>query len=196
MDDSEILAKILRLHYDLQMNSPEQLFIVDRLPTLITGVPRNLLDANTEYLCESGLINTVIPAAIGRGAPVATRISALGIDAVRNPSKYSGQFPMSVQVLNVGTNYGQVAQADRGATVEQTQTYSSFNELRELVRKHTELNDTDKQRIEKELAHLEETAAQKGLTQKIIEEAKQALAEYGWLISPVMQVLAKTFGFG
>jgi len=196
MDNSEIRARILRLHYDLQMNSPEQLFITDRLPTLITGVSQSLLDANTQYLCESGLINTVIPAAIGRGAPIATRISALGIDVVENPSRYSERFTINVQVLNVGTNYGQVAQADRGATVEQTQTYSSFNELRELVRKHTELNDADRQKIEKVLARLEETAAQKGLTHKIIEEAKQALAEYGWLIPPLITVLAKTLGLG
>jgi len=195
MDNSEIRAKILRLHYDLEMNNPGRFFEVDKLPTLITGVPQNLLDANILYLCESGLINGMIPS-IGRVTPVATRITPLGTNVVERPGQYSERFTMSVQVLNVGTNYGQVAQADRRATVEQTQTYSSFNELRELVRKHTELNDTDRQRIEKVLAHLEETTAQKGLTQKIIEEAKQALAEYGWLIPPLITVLAKALGLG
>jgi hypothetical protein len=178
------------------MNSPEKLFFTDELQTLIPGVPKNFLDANVQYLCDKGLINPDTQAGIGRGAPIATRISALGVDFVEKPSHFQGQFTINVQTLSIGTNYGQVAQADRGATIEQTQTYSSFNELRELVRKHAELNDEDRQRIEKVLARLEERATQKGLTQKIIDEAQQALAEYVWLIPPLVTTLAKALGLG
>jgi len=103
---------------------------------------------------------------------------------------------MDVQVLNVGTNYGQVAQAGGGATVTQTQTYSSFNDLRQLVRSHTELTDGDRQRIDAVLGNLEKTVAEKGITKTVVEQAKQALADYGWLIQPLIAVLMNALGLG
>ena len=115
---------------------------------------------------------------------------------MENPDRYSDQFSLNVQVLNVGTNYGQVAQADRGAPVTQIQAYSSFNDLRELVRSHAELTEQDRERIKRVLGSLEKTASEGSLTKKIIEEAKQALAEYGWLIPPLVAVLTKALGLG
>jgi len=194
MDNAEIRARILRLHYDLQMNHPGAFFESKALPTLLPGISQNLLDANVIYLYDSGLLEGF--KSIDKAAPPLTRITRMGIDAVENPNKYSDQFSLNVQVLNIDTNYGQVAQADRGATVTQTQTYSSFNNLRELVKTHGELSDQDREHIDKVLAHLEKTTNEGGLTKKIIEEAKQALAEYGWLIPPLITVLTKALGLG
>jgi hypothetical protein len=35
-----------------------------------------------------------------------------------------------------------------------------------------------------------------GLTGKVIEQAKKALAKYGWLIPPLIQVLSNSLGLG
>ena len=194
MDNTEIRARILRIHYDLEMNNPGAFFKTAELPGLMPGVPQNLLDANMIYLYRSGLIEGFT--SIGKAAPPITRITPIGINVVENPNAYSSQYSLNVQLLNIGTNYGQVAQADRGATVTQTQTYSSFNDLRRLVKSRSELTDQDRERIDKVLANLEKTAGEGGLTKKIIEEAKQALADYGWLIPPLMTVLTTALGLG
>jgi hypothetical protein len=99
---------------------------------MLPGIPQNLLDANVIYLYDSRLIEGFT--SVDKAAPPITRITRMGIDAVENPDMYSDRYSLSVQVLNIGTNYGQVAQADRGAAVIQTQTYSTFSDLRELVR--------------------------------------------------------------
>jgi len=194
MDNAEIRARILRFHYDSEMNRPGDFFNIDELPKLMPDVPQNTLDANILYLCRSRLIECHM--VCGRTTPPIARISPIGIDVVENPDRYSGRFSLNVQVLNVGTNYGQLAQADRGSTVTQTETDSSFNDLRELVKTHSELTDADRERIDKVLANLEKTTNEGGLTKKIIEEARQALADYGWLIPPLITVLAKALGLG
>ena len=99
-----------------------------------------------------------------------------------------------MNALNIGTNYGRVAQADRGATVIQTQACSSFNDLRELVKSRADLTEADRQRINAVLGSLEKTVAEKGVTKTLVEQAKQALADYGWLIQPVITVLMKALG--
>ena len=170
MDNSEIRARILRIHYDLEMSKPGAFFQTAELPELMPGVPQNLLDANTSYLYRSGLIEGFT--SIDKAAPPITRITPIGINVVENPKTYSSQYSLNIQYLSIGTNYGQVAQADREATVTQTQTYSSFNDLKALVKNHSELSDQDRERIDKVLANLEKTTNEGGLTNKIIEEAK------------------------
>lgn len=64
------------------------------------------------------------------------------------------------------------------------------------MKSRSELTDQDRERIDKVLANLEKTAGEGGLTKKIIEEAKQALADYGWLIPPLMTVLTTALGLG
>jgi hypothetical protein len=194
MNNAEIRAKILRLHYDCEMNRTGTFFNDNELPQLISGVAQNHIDANLVYLYRSRLIEGIWGA--GNNSPSLTRITPAGIDVVENPERYSGEFSMDVQVLNVGTNYGQVAQAGGGATVTQTQTYSSFNDLRQLVRSHTELTDGDRQRIDAVLGNLEKTVAEKGVTKTVVEQAKQALADYGWLIQPLIAVLMNALGLG
>jgi len=192
MSNAEIRAKILRAHYDLEMTRPGDFLDPDLLPRLMPGVPRNLLDANLIYLYESGLIRG--EQVVSQVTPICTRIAPLGIDLVERPQIYSGRFPISVQVLNVNTNLGQVAQASSGASIAQTQTYSSFEDLRRLVDGRTELKDAERQEIEKVLTELEKAASERGLTQKIVDEAKKALAKYGWIIPPLVSVLSQALG--
>jgi len=139
LDNTEVRAKILRIFYDLEMNVPGSFLKTAELPDLMPGVPQNLLDANTIYLFHSRLIEGFT--SIDKAAPPITRITPMGINVVENPNAYSSQFSLNIRQLHIGTNYGQVAQADRGAAVIQTQTYSSFNELRELVKTHSELSE-------------------------------------------------------
>ena len=186
MDNAEIRARILRLHYDLQMNHPGAFFESKALPTLLPGIPQNLLDANVIYLYDSRLIEGFT--SVDKAAPPITRITRMGIDAVENPDMYSDRFSLSVQVLNIGTNYGQVAQADRGAAVIQTQTYSTFSDLRELVRSHVELTEEERRKIGEVLTDLENTEKEGGLSKKI-EQAKEAFTKYGWLVEPLVTVL-------
>jgi len=99
----------------------------------------------------------------------------------------------NIRVVNIGTNYGQVAQADRGATVTQTQTYSTFDGLRALVGNHVELTEEETRRIIEVLSDLENTAKEGGLTKRI-QEAKEAFTKYGWLLEPLVTVLKATLG--
>jgi len=71
---------------------------------------------------------------------------------------------------------------------------SSFNDLRQLVSGHTELKDEEKKEIESVLAKPEEFTNKGGLTKTNIDKAKEALAKYGWLIQPLIQVLIKLLG--
>jgi hypothetical protein len=87
-------------------------------------VSQNLIDANVLYLYNYRLIAGIFPT--GRVTPKHTHITNLGIDVVENPQGFSGQYSLNVNALNIGTKYGQVAQADRGATVIQTQACSSL----------------------------------------------------------------------
>ena len=186
MDNAEIRARILRLHYDLQMNHPGAFFESKELPILLPGIPQNLLDANMIYLYDSRLIEGFT--SVDKAAPPITRITRMGIDAVENPDMYSDRFSLSVQVLNIGTNYGQVAQAEHGAAVIQTQTYTTFSDLRELVRSHVELTEEEKRKISEVLTDLENTAKEGSLSKKI-EQAKEAFTKYGWIVEPLVTVL-------
>jgi len=192
MSNAEIRAKILRAHYDLEMARPGDFFDPDLIPKLMPGVAQNLLDANLIYLYESGLIRGENVG--GQVTPTCTRITPLGIALVERPNMYSDRFPINVQVLNVNTNLGQVAQATSGASIAQTQTYSSFGDLRRFVESRAELKDVERQEIEKVLTELEKMASERGLTQKIVDEAKKALAKYGWIIPPLMSVLSQALG--
>jgi hypothetical protein len=90
----EIRAKILRLHYDLEMKNPLDRFNTDTLKDVFPDIPENLLDANLVYLYESGLLEC-------RSTPIMTRITPQGINVVENPSLAS-QYQIDVQVLQIG----------------------------------------------------------------------------------------------
>lgn len=179
--NDEIRAKILRIHYDLEMNQPSSHFDTDALPKLMPDVPQNLLDANLLYLCESRLISGNF--AMGRRTPIGTRITPAGTNVVERPN-LAGQFALDIKVLNVNTNYGQIAQATAG-TISQTLTVSSFDDLRRLLQIHPEVKGDERQEIESVLNQLEKDANQKNLTQKMIDEAKRKLAKYGWILAPL-----------
>jgi hypothetical protein len=168
------------------MNHPGAFFESKALPDLLPGIPQNLLDANVIYLYDSRLLEGFT--SVDKVAPPLTRITRMGIDVVENPDSYSDRFSLSVQVLNIGTNYGQVAQTDRGATVTQTQTYSTFGNLRALVQSHVELTEEERRRISEVLTDLENTAKEDSLTKKI-EQAREAFTKYGWLVEPLVMVL-------
>jgi len=175
------------------MNRPGNLIDepMEELPKLMPNVPRNMLEANLLYLFESGLVRGMsVPSQV---TPICTSITPLGTNVVENPQGYK-DYQLNVQVLNINTNYGQVGQASSGASIAQTQTYSSFGDLRRLVESRTELKDAERQEIEKVLTELEKVASERGLTQKIVDEAKKALAKYGWIVPPLVSVLSQALG--
>lgn len=61
----------------------------------------------------------------------------------------------------------------------------------QLVSSHTELKDEEKREIERILVKLQELTNKEGLTRSNIDKTKEALAKYGWLIQPLIQVLMK-----
>jgi hypothetical protein len=194
MANGEIRARVLRILYDFQMQNPQRVLNADELKSKsFPDVAQNFFDVNLIYLRDANLIDG--RGEMGRVGPRDVRITKLGIDVVERPERYSQKYSMNFQVLNVGTNYGQVAQAAQGASISQTQTYSSFNDLKSLVKSHDELNDEERKEIETHLSELEKRAQDGSLSKTIIDQSKAALSKYGWLIPPLVQVIAKALGF-
>jgi hypothetical protein len=194
LPNADIRAKILRILYDFQMANPAHLYSTDELAKLFPDVPSNLFDANIIYLRDSYLIQG--RGEFGQVGPRDVKITKRGIDVVERPERYSRDYSLNFQVLNVNTNYGQVAQGSQGATIIQTQEFSSFGDLVQLVKSRKELTTEEEEGIVKVLRDLEKAVAEGGLSKRIVEDAKHALVKYGWLIPPLVQVLTKAMGLG
>src|SRR5208282_5102027 len=142
---------------------------------------------NLYYLYRSRLIEGK---GIPQDLPVKIRITPAGIDVVENADiakRYQ------IQVLQIGTNYGQVAQAGTGNTISQTQQIT-FSDLRKAVDDRTDISSEDKENIKTILTELDEGIQDGTITKKAIDSAKRALAKYGWLILPLSEVLKHGLG--
>ena len=172
MQNDEIKAKILRIFYDWEMTHPGDNLNTGYLPQQLSGVSKNLIDTNLLYLCKSHLLEGV-SGGFGTGpTPSEAQITPRGIDVVEKP-ELANQYSINLQILQVGTVYGQVAQASQGATITQTQTMT-FDGLRRMVQDRQDINNDEKETIKKILDELETTAKQGTLTKKAMDTGKCA----------------------
>jgi hypothetical protein len=192
MRNDEIRAKILRIFYDFEMTHPGEYMNPGYLPQQLAGISQNLIDTNLLYLCDSGLLHGEAYT-IGSTTPGMVKITPIGIDVVERPD-LANQYSINLQVLQVGTVYGQVAQASQGATITQTQTMT-FDDLRKIVRDREDIDTAEKETIKKTLDELETGAQQGTLTKKTVDAARNGLAKYGWLLPSLIAVLKACFGF-
>jgi len=191
MDNKEIRAKILRVLYDHEMHRPGEWLHVVYLGQAIPDVDPNLFIANLNYLYGSGLIERK---GIPSDAPlIHVRIGVIGTDVVENAEK-AKDYQINYQVLQIGTNYGQVAQAATGNTISQTQQIT-FADLKKTVDDRTDISAEDKDNIKTILNELDKGIQDGTLAKKAIDSAKDTLAKYGWLIPPLTEVLRHAFGF-
>lgn len=191
LENKEIRANILRALYNFGMQRPSEWFQTAYLVTEIPSVELNMLMANVYYLFRSGLIES--PAHSGREVPTHVRITPRGIDVVENPVK-AKDYEINLQLLQIGTNLGQVAQANHGSSVTQTQ-FSNFTDLKRLTRERNDLSDEVKNTITEVLDGLDKETQAGTLTKKTIDKAMETLSKYSWLIPPLTEVLKHALGF-
>lgn len=189
--NDEIRARILRVFYDFDPTHPGEYLSTNNLVSQLPNISENLIKTNFLYLVRSDLLEATAYAS--SPIPLMARITPRGIDVVEKPD-LAKRYAINVQILQVGTVYGQVAQAAQGAAIAQTQTLT-FDSLRKMVQERQDIDDNEKENIKKILDELEVGAQQGNLTKKAIDVAKNALAKYGWLIPPLLGVLKASFGF-
>ena len=188
LDNKEIRAKILRALYEHEMQAAGDWVPTAYLRAFATYASENLFNAALNYLYDKGLIDGQ---ETSEPVPSIVRINSTGIDVVEDET-IAHEYQINFQTLQIGTNFGQVVQAGDGNTVVLAQKLT-FQSLRELVSNRTDIDQQEKTKIEATLDALEKGAQEGTLSNKTVAQAMKALEKYGWLTSPLIEVLRHVF---
>jgi len=172
------------------MSEPPGYYNTDQLIDQL-GLLRNIAEANLIYLRDRGLIREEVVAGNRVIGPLIL-ITAQGVDVVEHPEWFEGKLALNLQAFSFDRVSGQVA---IGQNITQIQM-KNFKEIRNLVERHSELDEENRQNIRKKLDELEQELGKGPLSKSKIDEFKEFFGRFAWLwqvVSPLITEYLKKY---
>lgn len=186
MKNSEVRAHVLKEFYDQEMRNEYR--GIDSEFGKHLGVPRRQVEVALKYLVDMGLVKGTYVG--GTDLPVTMGITALGLDVVDEPQKFSDQYEITQQVIQVtGSVYGQIAQAQQQSQV--TQVQYNFQDLERLIEGHTELAASERQDLKDRLIEIEQELRKDSFSQSKVRRLLESMKKYEWLFPLVVEAIVR-----
>jgi hypothetical protein len=184
--NSEVRAHVLKEFYDQEMRNEYR--GIDSEFGKHLGVPRRQVEVALKYLVDMGLVKGTYVG--GTDLPVTMGITALGLDVVDEPQKFSDQYEITQQVIQVtGSVYGQIAQAQQQSQV--TQVQYNFQDLERLIEGHTELAASERQDLKDRLIEIEQELRKDSFSQSKVRRLLESMKKYEWLFPLVVEAIVR-----